>query len=78
MWFGGRVGYCLDRKACQDCRVILIILMMVTNIIIIFIMVIVIIIIIIIIIITMQSSSQLSGTKRERAHARFFRFARTF
>ena len=29
MWFGGRIGYRLDRKACQDCIVIIVIVVMV-------------------------------------------------
>ena len=45
MWFGGRVGYRLDRKACQGCTVIIII--MVIIIIIILIMIVIIIIVII-------------------------------
>ena len=42
MWFGGRIGYRLDRKACQDCIVIIVIVVMVIIIIVIIIIVIVI------------------------------------
>ena len=52
MWFGGRIGYRLDRKACQDCIVIIVIVVMVIIIIILIIVIVIVIIVIVIYVLT--------------------------